>query len=64
MYLQGRNRVCVQTEQLKVKECKRDITVTGILKYAVEWDKSAIAKTIIKCLVDWINELYFEGCQE
>ena len=64
MYLQGRNRVCVQIEQLKVKECKRDITVTGILNYAVEVGQSVIAETTIKCLVDWINGLYFEGCQE
>ena len=56
--------MCVQIEQLKVKECKRDITVTGILNYAVEVGQSVIAETTIKCLVDWINGLYFEGCQE
>lgn len=32
-YLQYRNSVCVQIEQHKVKECKGDLTVTGILKY-------------------------------
>lgn len=34
MYLQYRNRVYMQIDQLKVIECKRDMIITGTFKYA------------------------------
>lgn len=48
MYLQRRNRMCVQIEQLKVKGCKGDITVTGILKYAVEVEQKCLSSNYNK----------------
>lgn len=48
MYLQCRNRMCVQIEQLKVKGCKGDITVTGILKYAVEVEQKCLSSNYNK----------------
>lgn len=50
VYLQSRNRMCVQIEQLKVKECKRDITVTGILNYAVEVGQKCHSRNYNKML--------------
>lgn len=61
MYLQGRNRVCVQIEQLKVKECKRDITVTVILKYAVEVGQKCHSRNYNKMFGGLDYGLYLEG---
>ena len=56
--------MCVQIEQLKVKECKRDITVTVILKYAVEVGQKCHSRNYNKMFGGLDYGLYFEGCQE
>lgn len=51
---------CAQMDQLKVKECKRDMIVTATFKYAVEIEQRCLSSNYNIAF----DQLDFEVCQE